>query len=147
MMHKKSKFEYEMHNSSLPNAYTLAEKITYVYLWPSYLPTNTYAYRHSTVSSVCSAAQSCLTVCHPMDWSTQGFPVHHQHCESCPNSCPSSRLCRAIIYSSSIPFSCLQSFPASGSIPMSQFFTSGDQSIGASALASVLSMNIQDCFL
>ena len=45
------------------------------------------------------------------------------------------------------PFSsCLQSFPASGSFPRSQFFTSGDQSIGASASASVLPMNIQDWF-
>ena len=42
------------------------------------------------------------------------------------------------------PFSCLQSFPASGSFPMSQFFSSGGQSIGASALASVIPMNIQD---
>ena len=45
------------------------------------------------------------------------------------------------------PFSCLQSFPTSGSFPMSQVFTSGGQSIGASALASVLPMNIQDHFL
>ena len=41
--------------------------------------------------------------------------------------------------------SCLQSFPGSGAFPMSQFFTSGGQSIGASASASVLPMNIQDC--
>ena len=45
-----------------------------------------------------------------------------------------------------IPFSRLQSFPASGSFPMSQFFTSGSQNRGASASASVLPMNIQDCF-
>ena len=51
------------------------------------------------------------------------------------------------ISSSVIPFSsCLQSFPASGSFPMSQFFASGGQSIGASASASVLPMNIQDRF-
>ena len=50
------------------------------------------------------------------------------------------------ISSSVVPFSCLQSFPASGSFPMSQFFISGGQSIGVSALASVLSMNIQDWF-
>ena len=49
--------------------------------------------------------------------------------------------------SSVVPFSsCLQSFPASGSFPMSQFFTPGGQSIGVSTLASVLSMNIQDWF-
>ena len=61
------------------------------------------------------------------------------------NSCPLSRWCHPTISSSVIPFSsCLQSFPASGSFPMSQFFESGDKSIGASALASVLPMNIQD---
>ena len=63
------------------------------------------------------------------------------------NSCPLSRWCHPTISSSVIPFSSrLQSFPASGSLPMSQFFTSGGQSIGASASASVLPMNIQDWF-
>ena len=63
------------------------------------------------------------------------------------NSCPSCRWCHLIISSSVIPFSSsLQSFPASGSFPMSQFFTSGGQSIGASASASVLPVNIQDWF-
>jgi len=67
---------------------------------------------------------------------------------SCSNSCPLSWWCHPIISSSVLPFSsCLQSFPASGSFPMSQLFTSGDQSIGASASASVLPMNIQDWFL
>ena len=54
----------------------------------------------------------------------------------CSNSCPLSQWCHPTISSSVIPFSCLQSFPASGSFPMSQLFTSGSQSIGASALAS-----------
>ena len=55
--------------------------------------------------------------------------------------------CHLTIWTSVIPFSsCLQSFPTSGSFPMSQFFASGGQSIGASAWASVLSMNIQDWF-
>ena len=63
------------------------------------------------------------------------------------NSCPLSPWCHPTISSSVIPFSsCLQSFPASGSFPMSQFFTSGGQRIGASASASVLPMNIQDWF-
>ena len=63
------------------------------------------------------------------------------------NSCLSSRWCHPTISSSVVPFSsCLQSFPASGSFPMSQFFASGGQSIGTSALASVLPMNIQDWF-
>ena len=63
------------------------------------------------------------------------------------NSCPSSWWCHPTISSSVIPFfSCLPSFPASGSFPMNQFFASGSQSIGASASASVLPMNIQDLF-
>ena len=62
------------------------------------------------------------------------------------NSCPLSQWYRPTISSSVVPFSCLQSFPASESFPMSQFLTSGGQSIGASASASVLPMNIQDWF-
>ena len=65
---------------------------------------------------------------------------------ACSNSCPSSWWCHPTISSSVIPFSCLQSFSASGSFPMSQFFASGGQSIGASASASVLPVNIQDRF-
>ena len=66
---------------------------------------------------------------------------------ACSNSCPSSRWCHPTISSSVIPFSsCLQFFPASRSFPMSQFFASGGQSIGASISASVLPMNIQDWF-
>ena len=64
------------------------------------------------------------------------------------NSCPLSWWCHPTISSSVIPFSsCLQSFPASGSFPMHQFFSSSGQSIGVSASASVLPMNIQDWFL
>ena len=63
------------------------------------------------------------------------------------NSCPSSRWCHPTISSSVVPFfSCLPSFPVSGSFPMSQFFTSGGQSITVSTSASVLLMNIQDWF-
>ena len=62
------------------------------------------------------------------------------------NSCPSSRWCHPTISSPVVSFSCLQSVPASGSFPMSQFFTSGGQSIGVSASTSVLPMNIQDWF-
>ena len=63
------------------------------------------------------------------------------------NSCPLSRWCHPTISSSVIPFSSrLQSFPASGSFPVSQFFPSGGQSTGVSASASVLPMNIQDWF-
>ena len=66
---------------------------------------------------------------------------------ACSNSCLLSQWCDPTILSSVVPFSfCLQSFPASGYFPMSQFFASSVQSIGASASASVLPMNIQDWF-
>ena len=83
---------------------------------------------------------------------------HHglQHTRSpCPlptpgvysNSCPLSQWCHPTISSSAVPFSsCLQFFPASRSFQMSHFFTSGDQSIGVSATASILPMNIQNWF-
>ena len=64
-----------------------------------------------------------------------------------PNPCPLSRWCQPTISSSVAPFSsCPQSFPASGSFPMSQLLASGGQSIGVSTSASVLPMNIQDWF-
>ena len=65
----------------------------------------------------------------------------------CSNSCSLSRWCHPAISSSVAPFSsCSQSFPASGSFKVSQLFESGGQIIGASALASVLPMNIQGWF-
>ena len=71
------------------------------------------------------------------------LPTHR----ACSNSCSLSWWCHPTISSSVIPFSsCLQSFPASESFPMSQFFTSGGQIIGVSASASVLPMNIQEWF-
>ena len=60
----------------------------------------------------------------------------------CSNSCPLSQWCHPTISSSVAPFSCLQSFPGSGSFPVSQLFTSGGQSIGASASATILPMNL-----
>ena len=80
-----------------------------------------------------------------MDYSTPGFPVHHQFPELTQTLIQSCQWCHPTISFSVVPFSsCLQSFPASGSFQMSQFFALGDQSIGASA--SVLPMNIQDWF-
>ena len=83
-------------------------------------------------------------------------PHESQHTRpSCPsptpgvhsNSCPSSRWCHPAILSSVIPFSSfLQSFPSSRPFPMSQFYTSGGQSIGVSASASILPMNIRGWF-
>ena len=67
--------------------------------------------------------------------------------QSCSNSCPLSQWCHPTISFSVVPFSsCLQSFSASGSFPVSQFFTSDSQSIGVSASASILSMNVQGWF-
>ena len=93
-----------------------------------------------------SVVQSCLTL----------WPHWLQHARPpCPsptpgvysNSYPLSRWCHPTISSSVLPFSsCLQSFLASGSFQMSQFFTTGGQSIGVSAWDSVLPMNIQDWF-
>ena len=93
-----------------------------------------------------SVIQSCPTLSVTMDCSMSGFPVHHQLPE----------LTQSYVHWVSdaiqpahpvIPFSsCLQSFLASGSFPVSQFFASGGQSVGVSASASVLPMNIQDWF-
>ena len=94
-----------------------------------------------------SVTQSCLTLWDPMDCSTPGFSVHHQLPEL--NQTHIHRISDAIqpFHPLSFPFfSCLQSFPASGSFPMSQIFASGGQSIGASASASILPLNIQDWF-
>ena len=66
---------------------------------------------------------------------------------ACSNSCPLSRWCHPTISPSVVPFSsCLRSFPASGSFPMSQLFSSGGQTIEASTSTSVLPMNILDWF-
>ena len=93
-----------------------------------------------------SFTQSCPTLRpHGLQHATAVCPSPTP--ETCSNSCPSSWWCHLNISSSVIPFSShLQYFPASGSFPMSQFFTSGGQSIRDSASASVLPMNIQDWF-
>ena len=91
-----------------------------------------------------SVAQSCPTLCDPMDCSMPGFPVHHQLL-ACSNSYLSGQLCHLTNSSSVVPFSShLESFPASESFQMSQYFASGGQSIGVSASASVLPVNTQD---
>ena len=75
-----------------------------------------------------------------------GLQLAWSRCPS-PNSCLSCQWCHPTISSSVVPFSSLhQSFPASGCFPVTWFFASGGQSIGVSALASVLPMNIQDWF-
>ena len=91
-----------------------------------------------------SVAQLCLTLCDPMDCNMPGYPVHHRLVELAQTHflelvMPSNHLilCRPLLL---LP----QSFPASGSFPISQFFASGGRSIGVSASASVFPMNIQD---
>ena len=92
----------------------------------------------------CSIAQSCPTLCNPMDCSMPGLPVPHHLLEL---ALVYVHWCHPTISSSVIPFSsCLQSFPATESFQMSKFFASGGQSNGVSALASVLPRNVQDWF-
>ena len=100
--------------------------------------------------SICSVQFSCSVVSNslqPQGLEHASLPCLSPTPRACSNSCPSSLWCHPTISSSVIPFStCLQSFPASGSFPMSQFFASGGQSIGVSASASILPMNSQDGF-
>ena len=91
-----------------------------------------------------SVAQSCPTLCHPTD---ARLPCPSPTPGACSNSCPSIWWCHPTISSSIVAFSSyLQSFPASGSFQISQFFASGGQSIGVSASALVLPVNIRDWF-
>ena len=99
----------------------------------------------------CSVTQSYLTLWDTMDCSKPGFPVLHHLLESAQTHVHwVGWWCHPTISSSVIPFSsCLQSFSASGSFPMSRLFASSVQSIGVSASASAsafLPMNIQDWF-
>ena len=109
-----------------------------------------YIYR---VFILCQASCSVQFSCSVMSDSLQPHGLQHATLpclsptpRARSNSCPLSWWCNPTISSSVIPFSCLQSCPASGSFPVSQFFKSGGQSIGVSASASVLPMNIQDWF-
>ena len=99
-----------------------------------------------TISSVQSL--SCvLDSLHPQGLQHTRIPCPSPTPGVYSNSRPLSQWCHPTISSSVIPFSsCLQSCPASGSFPMSQFFASGGQSIGVSASASILPMNIQVWF-
>ena len=106
---------------------------------------------HKTESLCCkigirfsSVTRSCPNLCDPMNHSTPGLPVRHQLLEF-TETMPIESVMPSAISSSVIPFSsCPQSFPASGSFPMSQLFASGGQIIGVSASASGLPLNTQD---
>ena len=92
----------------------------------------------------CSVMSDSATPWTAASQASLSFTVSQIH----SNSCPLSQRCHPTISSSVVPFSyCLQSFPASGSFPVSWVFVQGGQSIGASASASVLPMNIQGWFL
>ena len=102
------------------------------------------------LKNICANNWSCCSVAVVSD-ALQPCRLQHARlsCPSlspgaCSNSCPLCQWSHPTISSSVKPFSCPQSFPASGSFPMSQLFSSVGQSIGASA--SVLPMNIQDWF-
>ena len=95
----------------------------------------------------CSVAKLCMTLRDPHGLQHARLPCPSPSPEVCPSSCPLTWWCHSTISSSVAPFSfCLQSFPASQSFPVSWLFTSGGQSIGALASASVLPINIQCWF-
>ena len=91
----------------------------------------------------CSVTKSYSHSLWPHGLQHARFPCPSPPPRACSNSCPLSRWHHPAISSSVIPFSCLPSFPASGSFLMSQLFLSGGQSIGASASASVFPMNVK----
>ena len=93
-----------------------------------------------------SVTQSWPTLCNPMDCSMPGFPVHHQLLELAQTQVHQVGDAIQPSHPLSSPSPAFNLFPASGSFPVSQFFTSGGQSIGTSASAPVLPVNIQDWF-
>ena len=112
----------------------LESNLPWSHAWTLHFPTG----RFTVLVLFSSVTPSCLTLCDPMDCSTPGLPVHHQLLELAQTHV--HWVDDAIQPSSSVvPFSSrLQSFPASGSFPVSQFFASCGQSIGVSASTSVL---------
>ena len=133
----------------------------------NFLTVTHYSYLEQISLPISSVAQSCLVLCNPMGYSTPGFPVHHQ----LPEPTQTHVICigdaiqpsHPLLAPSPPPFNLLHNQglflhcrqilshlshkgSPSGSFPMSWFFTSGGQSIGVSASASVLPMNIQDWF-
>ena len=108
---------------------------------------NIALYKHCVISGkfCCSVIQLCSTLCDPMDCSMPGFPDLHYLLEFAQTHV--HWWCHPSISSSVARLSsCPQSFPASGSFPVSQLFTSGGQSTGASVSASVFLMSIQGWF-
>ena len=107
-------------------------KYILVYIWRAFSLVQLLSRVQLFVTPWTAAHQSSLSITNP---------------RACSNSCPWIQWCHPTISSSVVPFfSCLHSFPSSESFPVSQFFVPGGQSIGVSASASVLPMNIQDWF-
>ena len=128
------------HKHSVHSSADLKDQMTW-YIWGA-MSDIQYGIIHFS-----SVAQSCPTFCNPMDCSMSDLPGHHLTLGVYSNSFPLSQWYHPTISSSVIPFSSrLQFFPVSGSFQMSQLFASGGQSIGVSASASVLPINIQDWF-
>ena len=119
--------------------------------WNSMMPSPSLAFGLKSSLNVINSVQFSGSV---VSNSMQPHGLQHARlpCPSptpgaCSNSCPLIRWCHPTFSSFAVPFSsCPLSFPASGSFPMSQFFTSGGQSIGGAASATVLPINIQDWF-
>ena len=131
---KKSCLLWEMERNRFCSSLTFTENFWYLILLSSD--------QGSKRGCCCSVAKLCPTLCDPMDCNTLGS-CPSVFSRMCSDSCPLSQRCYLTISSSATPFSfCLQSFPASGSFPVSRLFPSSGQSIGVSALTSVLSMNI-----
>ena len=109
--------------------------------------TNKTIWRKCSCYCFCSITQFCLILCNPHRLQHARFPCPSPSPRVYSNSCPLGQCCHPTISSSVTPFSsCLLSFPASESFPVSQLFTSGGQGIGASAPAPVLPVYIQGWF-
>ena len=107
--------------------------------------THTHTHTHIHIYQFSSVAQLCSTLLRHHRLQHARLPCPSPTPGAYSDSCPLSQWCHPTISSSVIPFSsCPQSFSASGSFWISQFFTSGGQSIGVSASTSVLPMNTQD---
>ena len=126
---------------------------TLAYYWLPVSPTNIFlSIAESYLDTTCVLAVVVQSLSHVQIFATQQTAAHQAFLSfTIPrissNSCPLNRWCHPTMSSSVIPFSsCLQSFPSSGSFPVSHLFVSGGQSIEATALASVLLMNIQGWF-
>ena len=120
-----------------------------MYCWYFVIDWSFLAFKHLATRSrlpVCSVTESCPTL-QPCGLQHARLPCPSLSLGACSNSSPLSRWCHPTISSSAAPFSfCIKSFPASGSFPMSLLFASDGQSVGTSALASLLPMNIQGWF-